>query len=86
MGWRLQAPSNAFAHGFAINPELAGDRLNRQPLAMQIKNHDDFPKFDHRSAPSFWAERDGVSDTINWGIFNRHFWDAGKLHVQSFNA
>src|SRR5262249_49606852 len=30
---------------------------------MQIKNHDDFPKFDHRSAPSFWAERDGVSDS-----------------------
>ena len=43
---------------------------------MQIKNHDDFPKFDHRSAPSFWAERDGVIDRINWGIFIR---DAGKL-------
>jgi transposase-like protein len=24
--------------------------------AMQIKNHDDLPKFDHRAAPSFWAE------------------------------
>jgi hypothetical protein len=27
---------------------------------MQIKNHDDFPKFDHHFAPSFWAERDEV--------------------------
>ena len=35
--------------------------MRPQRLAMQIKNHDEFPKFDHRSAPSFWAERDGVS-------------------------
>ena len=30
---------------------------------MQIKNHDDFPKFDHRSALSSGPERDGVSDS-----------------------
>src|SRR5262245_20877306 len=30
---------------------------------MKIKNHDDFPKLDHRSAPSFWAERDWVIDS-----------------------
>ena len=54
---------------------------------MKIKNHDDFPKLDHRTAPSFWAERDwvidsppiprarpGMGDTINWGIFKRRFW------------
>src|SRR5262249_36240035 len=66
---------------------------------MKIKNHDDFPKLDHRSAPSFWVERDWVIDsppiprarpgdggTINWGIFKRHFW--GELlrhqHQASF--
>ena len=27
---------------------------------MKIKNHDDFPKLDHRTAPSFRAERDWV--------------------------
>src|SRR5262249_12680572 len=27
------------------------------------KNHDDFPKLDHRAAPSFWAERDEVIDS-----------------------
>ena len=54
---------------------------------MKIKNHDDFPTLDHRNAPSFCAERNwvidsppipraraGMSDTINWGIFKRHFW------------
>lgn len=30
---------------------------------MKIKNHDDFPKLDHRTAPSFWAERDWVIDS-----------------------
>jgi hypothetical protein len=30
---------------------------------MKIKNHDDFPKFDHRTAPSFSAERDWVIDS-----------------------
>src|SRR5262245_16692232 len=68
---------------------------------MEIKNHDDFPELDHRAAPSFRAERDRVSDsppvprarpgtgdTINWGIFKRHFW--GELlrhqHVQDWIA
>jgi hypothetical protein len=30
---------------------------------MKIKNHDDFPKLDHRSAPSFRAEQDWVIDS-----------------------
>ena len=62
---------------------------------MKIKNHDDFPKLDHRSAPSFWVERDWVIDsppiprarpgdggTINWGIFKRHFWGELLRHQQ----
>ena len=62
-------------------------RRSGGPCQSQIENHDDFPKLDHRTAPSFWAEQDwvidsppiprarpGMSDTINWGIFKRHFW------------
>jgi hypothetical protein len=30
---------------------------------MKVKNHDDFPKFDHRTAPSVWAERNWVIDS-----------------------
>jgi len=64
---------------------------------MKIKNHDDFPKLDHRTAPSFWAEQDwvidsppiprarpGTGDTINWGIFKRHFWGELLRHQQEF--
>src|SRR5262245_42448444 len=43
--------------------ERAGDRRDRQSLSMKIKNHDDFPKLNHRSVPSFWAERDWVIDS-----------------------
>ena len=63
---------------------------------MKIKNHDDFPKLDHHTAPSFWAERDwvidsppiprarpGIGDTINWGIFKRHFWGELLRHQQA---
>ena len=84
------------ANGLAIHAELAGDRRDCQSLSMKIKNHDDFPKLDHRSAPSFWAERDWVIDsppiprarpgmggTINWGIFKRHFWGELLRHQQS---
>src|SRR6185312_13330081 len=60
---RLQAAGDAFAHGLAINPELTGDRRDRQSLSMKIKNHDDYPKLDHRSAPSCPAERDWVIDS-----------------------
>src|SRR6516225_1181456 len=92
---RLQATGDASANGLAIHAELAGDRRDCQSLSMKIKNHDDFPKLDHRSAPSFWAERDWVIDsppiprarpgmggTINWGIFKRHFWGELLRHQQ----
>ena len=67
--------------------------VDRQSLSMKIKNHDDFPKLDHQTAPSFRAKRDwvidsppiprarpGMGDTINWGIFKRHFWGALLRH------
>src|SRR5262249_8875002 len=92
---RFQATGDASANGLAIHAELAGDRRDRQSLSMKIKNHDDFPKLDHRSAPSFWVERDWVIDsppiprarpgdggTINWGIFKRHFWGELLRHQQ----
>src|SRR5437773_11258782 len=44
-------------------PSLTGDRRDRQPLPMKIQHHDEFPKLDHRTAPSFWAERDWVIDS-----------------------
>jgi hypothetical protein len=60
---------------------------------MKIKNHDDFPKLDHQTAPSFRAKRHwvidsppiprarpGMGDTISWGIFKRHFWGALLRH------
>ena len=66
---------------------------------MKIKNHDDFPKLDHHTAPSFWAERDwvidsppiprarpGIGDTINWGIFKRHFWGELLRHQHLTSA
>jgi hypothetical protein len=68
---RLQAAGNAFAHSLAINPELTGDRRDRQSLSMKIKNHDDFPKLDHRTAPSCPAERNCVIDCAPWGW--RHY-------------
>jgi hypothetical protein len=55
---RLQATADASANGLAIEAELTGDRQDRQSLSMKIKNHDDFPKLDHRTAHSFLAERD----------------------------
>ena len=50
----FQATGNASANGLAIEAELAGDCRDRQALSMKIKNHDDFPKLDHRTAPSLW--------------------------------
>lgn len=32
---------------------------------MKIENHDDFPKLDHRSAPSFRAKQDWVIDSLH---------------------
>ena len=36
----------------AIDAELKGDCRNAQALPMQIQDHHDFPKLDHRLAPS----------------------------------
>jgi hypothetical protein len=79
---RLRPVLLAFSN-LCFEPELAGDRRDRQALSMKIKNHDDFPKFDHRTAPSFSAERDWViGDTINWGIFQRRFSGVLLRHQQ----
>ncbi len=50
---RHQAAGDAFTHGLAVDPEFAGDRRDRQSLPMKIKYHDNFPKLDHHTAPSF---------------------------------
>ena len=52
IGRRLQAAGDVFAHRLAIDAELPGDGRDRQALPMQIQDHDDFPKLDHRPVPS----------------------------------
>jgi hypothetical protein len=49
---RLQAPREVLAHRLAIDAELEGDGRNGKALPMQIQDHDDFPKLDHRPVPS----------------------------------
>ena len=83
---RLQPTRDVFAHCLAIEPELAGDRRDRQSLSMKIKNHHDFPSLTTAPLPRFGQAglgdqfaaipraRPGDGGTINWGIFKRHFW------------
>ena len=49
---RLQATRKVLAHRLAIDAELKGDGRDGQALPMQIQDHDDFPKLDHRPVPS----------------------------------
>jgi hypothetical protein len=52
VGRRFQAPVDVSAHRLAVEPDLAGDRGNRDTLPMQFKDHDNLPKSDQRHAPS----------------------------------
>jgi hypothetical protein len=49
---RLQATREVLAHRLAIDVELKGDGRNGKALPLQIQDHDDFPKLDHRPVPS----------------------------------
>ena len=54
---RLKTAGNVLPDRFAVDFELPGDRCDRQPPSMQIKDHYKFPKLDHRHPP---ANREGI--------------------------
>jgi hypothetical protein len=49
---RLQAAREVLAHRLAIDAKVIGDGRDRQALPMQIQDHHDLPKLDHRFVPS----------------------------------
>ena len=88
VGRRLQALSDVGPDGLSIDAELPGDGADREALAMQIQDHDEFPKFDHRVLPP--ASGRSIGDSArrpaipgmpgmagsheNWGNFKCHKW------------
>jgi hypothetical protein len=58
---RLQPFGDFGPDCLSIDTKLPGEGADRQTLAMQIQDHDKFPKFDHRALPP--ACRRGVSDS-----------------------
>ena len=51
IGRRFQPFGYVGPHGLSVDADLPGDGANRQALAMQIQDHDELPKFDHRVLP-----------------------------------
>jgi hypothetical protein len=57
IGRRRQALLDVLADRLAVNPELTGNGRDAQALSVQIKDHHEFPKSDHRpSLPPFERE------------------------------
>jgi len=54
---RLEAPGDVFADRLAIQSGLAGDGGDLQALPMKFQDHHEFPKSDHRAAPSRQGEQ-----------------------------
>ena len=88
VGRRFQPFGDVGPHGLSVDADLPGDGANRQALAMQIQDHDELPKFDHRVLPP--ANRRSLGDSArsptipgmpgtvgsheNWGNFKCHKW------------
>ena len=86
VGRRLQPFGDVGPDGLSVDADLPGDGADRQALAMQIQDHDEFPKFDHRVLPP--ASRRTLGDSVrppatpgmpgmagsheNWGNFKCH--------------
>src|SRR6185437_12540565 len=51
VGRRLQPFGDVGPDGLSVDAGLPGDGADRQALAMQIQDHDELPKFDHRVLP-----------------------------------
>ena len=48
---QLEAARDVFADGLGIAPRAAGDRRDRQALAVKVQNHHEFSKLDHPRRP-----------------------------------
>ncbi len=87
---------HAVTAGLSVDADLPGDSADRQALAMQIQDHDELPKFDHRVLPP--ASRRSLGDSArpptipgmpgmvgsheNWGNFKCHKWGELLRHSQ----
>jgi hypothetical protein len=65
VGRRFQPFGYVGPHGLSVDADLPGDGANRQALAMQIQDHDELPKFDHRVLPP--ASRRSLGDSAPAG-------------------
>src|SRR6185312_2939087 len=97
VGRRLQPFGDVGPDGLSVDAGLPGDGADRQALAMQIQDHDELPKFDHRVLPP--ARRRSLGDSArppavpgmpgtagsheNWGNFKCHKWGELLRHSQS---
>ena len=100
VGRRLQPFGDVGPDGLSVDADLPGDGADRQALAMQIQDHDEFPKFDHRVLPP--ASRRSLGDSVrppaipgmpgmagsheNWGNFKCHKWGEYGRHSQRAGA
>ena len=50
--WRIHAACDVFAHRLAVDAELTGDGGGAEPLPVQIQEHHELSKSNHRFAPS----------------------------------
>ena len=66
VGRRLKAEGDVFAHRLAVDAELAGDGGRAQPLPVQFHNHDEFPKSNHRIAPTSPESSIGENGSGAW--------------------
>jgi hypothetical protein len=89
-----EAAIDVLADSLAIAFQLSGDRRNRQPLPVQIQDHNELPQSDHRparrsggiirvsgdrrAAAPPGAPREARRHT--WGIFKRRFWGQSLRH------
>src|SRR6516225_11708606 len=86
VGRRLQPFGDVGPDGLSIDAGQPGDGANRQALPMQIQDHDELPKFDHRVLPpASWRSLGDsarpptipgmpgmVGSYENWGNFKCH--------------
>lgn len=52
IGRSLKASLNVFAHRLAVDARFSGNGRHRQPLLMQIQDHDRLLQLDHQNPPS----------------------------------
>jgi hypothetical protein len=50
--WRFHAAGDVFSHRLAVDAELTGDGSGAEPLPMQVQDHHELPKSNHRFASS----------------------------------